>query len=112
MSDTVSLGSIKRSIFEIRAEIAEIHNEQPSKEGVFDSYMWKGIKITSHRTKKFTRLVIISAESYKDVPENRYVLLLIRDDMLKEKQYLTMNLINKVMKYGKSSKKDQCNTDK
>ena len=99
MSESVSLSSIKSQIFTLRKELAEINGESPIEEKNHQIYLWKGLKIYGHKKKPIVKITIVSPEDYGDVPEMRYLLLLIRDDMLQERAIITRELISKVKGY-------------
>ena len=98
-TNSVSISKIKRSIFDLRVEIAHIKGEQPSQDKKFDIYMWKGIKISGHTSKPITSISLIISDDYVPIPDSKYLLLLLRDDLLREKQILTRELINKITNY-------------
>ena len=102
MEQSVSLSKIKKSIFELRKEIADINGEYPvESHKKLTVYMWNGIRVLSHNTKPVVNIELILGEDYVPIPDSRYLLLLIRDELVREKQLLTKELIIKVTKFRK-----------
>lgn len=99
MEQPVSINKIKREIFNIRKEIADIKGEYSREEKKFDIYLWRGIKIEGHKTKPVTNIFLTTPEDYISIPDSKYLLLLVRDDLIREKQVLTRELINKITKF-------------
>ena len=95
----VPISEIKRAVFNLRKEIADINGESPTEDKKHLTYMWKGLIIQGHKTRPTASIYITNAEEYKPIPDVRYILMLIRDDLVREKQILTRQLINKITRY-------------
>lgn len=99
MEQFVSISKIKREIYNIRKEIADIKGEYPQKEKKYNIYLWKGVRIEGHSTKLLTNILLTGSEDYTPIPDSKYIMLLIRNDLLREKQILTRELIDKITKF-------------
>lgn len=99
MEQSISINKIRREIFNIRKELADINGEYSLEEKKFDIYLWKGIRIEGHKTKPIANILLAAPGNYIPVPDSKYMLLLIRDDLIREKQILTRELINKITKF-------------
>ena len=101
MEQSVSLSKIKRSIYDLRKEIANINGESPTiSHKKLTIYMWKGIRVTYHNIKGTVLITLAINESYDPIPDSKYILLLIRDELVREKQLLTRELINKITDFN------------
>lgn len=99
MEQSVSISKIKREIYNVRREIADIKGEYPQEEKKYNIYLWRGIRIEGHKTKSIADILLTGSDQYTPIPDSKYILLLIRNDLIREKQILTRELINKITKF-------------